>query len=283
MTEIQGKAIIHGAMLEIFNTPNLLSQKTTRSLAEVVPLQFRHPTQFNWRDPNQMGMYSTKNHGGGNDAVNVHQLALDASKEKWTAGSWFVLLPNLMLVLTNNIHPSLSTSTITSLTFRLGLLIDKMELSKEKKSYFRRNKCEIYQFIISKMEHLFNLFVMCKRYEEITEDNDNMIINILMNYIADVIVDTLLDTLAKVLKETKADGKALCESINEHFNRLHNLLADIEIDNLIANDTDDSYFNWIVVGVLHSAKNGDLQNYLEHLNLQTSVSHESQNNLGPGR
>ncbi|KTD57052.1 hypothetical protein Lsan_2674 [Legionella santicrucis] len=267
------KELIHVALREILNKPYLLSQKELSSLEKMVPTDFRHPTTFDWKNPLMANHYLNKNHGGGKDAINVHQISLDADKKQWLAGAWFILLPNLMLSLTNNLKESLESILVKQLSFNMIRYINAMGITTEQKKCYRYNQCSIYHSIIEKMEPLFSLFIMCKRFDEIKREN--IVINVLMEHVAEVIISTLLDTLMETLKEQKTPQKAVCNSANEHFDILHNLLSEMEFDELIFDKT-SSHFNQVVGSIIDSAKKGDLEEYLNQLNLDQITPSELQ-------
>ncbi|WP_115709890.1 hypothetical protein [Legionella sainthelensi] len=265
------KELLHIALREILNTPYLLPQKELCSLEKIVPTDFRHPTTFDWKNPLMANHYLNKNHGG-KDAINLHQVSLDADKKLWLAGAWFILLPNLMLSLTNNLK-SLDSILVKQLSFNMIRYINAMGITTEQKKYYRYNQCSIYHSIIEKMEPLFSLFIMCKRFNEIKREN--IVINVLMDHVAEVIISTLLDTLMETLKEQKTPKKAVCNSAYEHFGILHNLLREMEFDVLIFDKT-SSHFNQILGSIIDSAKKGGLEEYLNQLNLDQITPSELQ-------
>lgn len=136
---------------------------------------------------------------------NVHAIPLSADEDRWFAGAWHILLPNLMVlgIVTNpRVHLRLNTSDAGMLRIEIGLWLSKNQALRNimhpgldaqhtvspsdvaryfagyKDMYFSEPEANVLstmQNTLEKMKPLINLHIMCKIAEERLEKNEPVV------------------------------------------------------------------------------------------------------------
>ena len=262
---------------KIFNSTRMVQKggKSTEPsiLKKIVPENFHHPD--NW----ELADAYAHPHNGGKDAVNIHSVALDANENIWTAGCWYILLPNIMLTMSevDQLHYGLRPAVGDTVAWgkqKVGVFDSRFigvcavirESTLSEKSYI----AALHNILYS-MRHLFNVFIIAKRFGELEPaSSEGLVLDALANAMVPLISATFLDTYASFFHR---EERVICcnqDDFKANFNHICGVIESFVGSSTLSalENKPDSYANRVVISLLKSILAVDFQRYGETLGVK---------------